>query len=58
MLDKKIKILLISSVDPSIGPAVVAEDFYNRLKKNGYDVDFMTPYPVKERSEYLYVYHV
>lgn len=56
MLDKKIKILLISSVDPSIGPAVVAEDFYNRLKKNGYDVDFMTPYPVKERSEYLYVY--
>ena len=35
------KILVLSSVDPHRGPAVVAEDQYKRFKKAGYDVDFM-----------------
>ncbi|MBE6333916.1 MAG: glycosyltransferase [Bacteroidales bacterium] len=56
MESKKYKVLVISSVDPSVGPAVVAEDFYNRLKKNKFDVDFMTTYAVKDHPEYLYVY--
>ncbi len=50
------QILVLSSVDPQIGPAVVAEDHYKRLKKAGYIVDFMTLYPVEGHPEYLYVY--
>ena len=50
------QILVLSSVDPHRGPAVVAEDQYKRLKKAGYDVDFMTLYPVEGHPEYLYVY--
>lgn len=50
------RILVLSSVSPRRGPAVVAEDQYNRLKKAGYDVDFMTLYPVEGHPEYLYVY--
>lgn len=50
------KILVLSSVDPHRGPAVVAEDQYKRLKKAGYDVDFMTLYAVEGHPEYIYVY--
>lgn len=50
------QILVLSSVDPHRGPAVVAEDQYKRLKKAGYNVDFMTLYPVEGHPEYLYVY--
>lgn len=50
------QILVLSSVDPHRGPAVVAEDQYKRLKKAGYDVDFMTLYEVEGHPEYLYVY--
>ena len=50
------KILVLSSVDPHRGPAVVAEDQYKRLKKAGYDVDFMTLYAVEDHPEYIYVY--
>ena len=50
------QILVLSSVDPHRGPAVVAEDQYKRLKKAGYDVDFMTLYPVEDHPEYLFVY--
>ncbi len=56
MSKKHPKILVLSSVDPHIGPAVVAEDQYKRLKKAGYDVDFMTLYSVEGHPEYLYVY--
>lgn len=50
------QILVLSSVDPHIGSAVVAEDQYKRLKKAGFDVDFMTLYPVENHPEYIYVY--
>ena len=50
------QILVLSSVDPHRGPAVVAEDQYKRLKKAGYDVDFMTLYAVEGHPDYLYVY--
>lgn len=50
------KILVLSSVDPHRGPAVVAEDQYKRFKKAGYDVDFMTLYEVEGHPEYIYVY--
>ena len=56
MSKEKPQILVLSSVDPHIGPAVVAEDQYKRFKKAGYDVDFMTLYPVEGHPEYLYVY--
>lgn len=50
------KILILSSVDPHKGPAVVAEEQYKRLKDAGYDVDFMTLFPVEGHPEYIYVY--
>lgn len=50
------QILVLSSVDPHRGPAVVAEDQYKRLKKAGYGVDFMTLYAVEGHPEYIYVY--
>lgn len=56
MENKKKKILVLTSVDPSHGPAIVAEDFYKILKRNGYEVDFLSPFPVKNHPEYLYVY--
>lgn len=56
MHNQNLKILVLSSVSPRRGPAVIAEDQYNRLKKAGYDVDFMTLYPIEGHPEYLYVY--
>lgn len=56
MSKEKPQILVLSSVDPHRGPAVIAEDQYKRLKKAGYDVDFMTLYAVEGHPEYIYVY--
>lgn len=56
MSKKNPQILILSSVDPHRGPAIVAEDEYLLLKKHGYDVDYMTLYAVEGHPEYLYVY--
>lgn len=56
MSKKHPKILVLSSVDPHIGSAIVAENQYKRLKDAGYDVDFMTLYSVDGHPEFLYVY--
>lgn len=50
-------ILIITSLDPHIGPAVVAEDFYKTFKRGGYEVDMLTPFPVEGHPEYLSVYN-
>lgn len=50
-------ILIISSVDPSIGPARVSEDYYNAFKQANFQVDLLTLYPVKGRPEFLSVYN-
>lgn len=50
------KVLVISSVDPSIGPAVVGLEHYMALKNAGIDVDFLTKYPVDGHPEFISVY--
>lgn len=49
------KILVLSSVSPSIGPAIIGEQIYKALKHKGLDVDFMTKYPEPDHPEYLWV---
>lgn len=48
------RILVLSSVSPSVGPAIVGEQIYEALKKKGLDVDFMTKYPEPNHPEYLW----
>lgn len=56
MFSKNTKILIISSLDPSAGPGIVAEDFYKMFHNNNIEVDMLTKYKVSNRPEYLYVY--
>lgn len=55
MEDSKPQILVISSVSPSIGPAIIGEQIYEALRQKGLDVDFMTKYPEPNHPEYLWV---
>lgn len=48
------KILLISSVDPNIGPGHLGVDYYNAFQLQGFDIDFLTKYPVKENQHILF----
>ena len=59
MIDSNLRpsILIISSVDPSIGPARVSDDYYNAFKQAGFQIDLLTLYPVKGKPEYLSVYN-
>lgn len=50
------KVLVISSVDPSIGPAVVGLEHYRAFKNAGLDVDFLTKYPVEGHPEFISVF--
>jgi len=50
------KILLINSVDPTIGPGVLALDAYKAFKTNGYIIDLLTKYPVEDKQEFITVY--
>lgn len=54
-IDKSLKILVISSADPTIGPGVVGLEHFNALKRGGFDVDFLTKYPVKGHPEFISV---
>ena len=57
MNQKKLpSILIISSVDPSIGPARVSVDYYNAFIRANLSIDLLTLYPVKSHPEFLYVY--
>lgn len=58
MENKKLPtILVLTSVDPHNGPAVVAENFYRAFLNQGFSVDFMCPYPVDGHPEYLHIYN-
>lgn len=56
MVKSKPRILVLTSVDPHVGPAVVAYNFYKAFLHGGYEVDFLCPYPVKDHPEFLSVY--
>ena len=51
------RVLLISSVNPTIGPGVNAILIYNALKKYGIEVDLMTKYKVKDHPEFLNIFN-
>ena len=48
-------ILIVSSADPSVAAGVLAVDYYNALKKNGYDVDFLTKNKSLDYPDFLYI---
>lgn len=56
MVKSKPRILVLTSVDPHVGPAVVAYNFYKAFLHGGYEVDFLCPFPVKDHPEFLSVY--
>lgn len=49
------RILVLSSVSPTVGPAIIGEQIYEALKHKGLEVDFMTKYPEPGHPEYLWV---
>lgn len=49
-------VLLISSVDPHVGPAKVALDYYRAFVQCGIDINFLTKYPVEGYPDIKYVY--
>ena len=51
------KVLVISSVDPFLGPGIVGLEHYYALRKGGIDADFLTKYPVKGHPEILSIYN-
>lgn len=56
MENKLPRVLVISSVDPYIGPGIVGLEHYNSLKEGGLEVDFLTKYPVKGHPEFITIY--
>lgn len=56
MQESRPRILIISSADPTIGPGVLASDYYKAYKSQGYVVDLLTLYRCEQYPEFLYVY--
>ena len=54
-MESKPKILIISSADPTLGPGILAKDYYVAYKNRGYDVDLLTLNRVIDNSDFLYV---
>lgn len=48
-------ILIVSSANPSVAAGVLAVDYYNALKKNGSEVDFLTKNKSLEYPDFLYI---
>lgn len=48
-------ILIVSSANPSVAAGVLAVDYYNALKKNGSEVDFLTKNKSLEYPDFFYV---
>lgn len=57
MVNNLPKVLVISSVDPYIGPGIVGLEHYNSLKEGGLEVDFLTKYPVEGHPEFISVFN-
>lgn len=57
MENKKPRILIISSADPTKGPGIVAQNAYKIFKENDFKVDLLTKYKTNGHPEYLSVYN-
>ncbi len=51
-----IKVLYISSADPTKGPGAISMNHYNALREAGFKVDFLTLSKVPSQSEIKYIY--
>lgn len=49
------RILVISSVSPSVGPAIIASQYYDALREKGLKVDLLLKEPESGHAEYLHV---
>ena len=49
------RILILSSTDPTTPLGAYALPFYTALKKQGYEVDFLTKYRVKGHPEFKFI---
>jgi glycosyltransferase involved in cell wall biosynthesis len=49
------RILVISSVSPSVGPAIIASQYYDALREKGLEVDLLLKEPECDHPEYLHV---
>ena len=56
MSDSKPRVLVMSSVPLSVGPAKIAEDYYLALRNAGINADLLLPYEDCNHPEYLTVY--
>lgn len=54
---KKLRILIISSANPTKGPGVVALNGYNAFKNYGYEVDLLTLFQTEGYPEFLSIYN-
>ena len=55
MLEKKPRILFISSANPLVGPARLALDYTQAMKEHGLEVDLLTQNPVESHPDILFV---
>lgn len=55
MKNGKPKILILSSADPTKGPGVLAADYYDAFKEQGFEVDVLTLNYCEAHPEFLYV---
>jgi glycosyltransferase involved in cell wall biosynthesis len=51
----KPRILVISSVSLSVGPAIIASQYYDALREKGFEVDLLLKEPEPGRPEFLHV---
>lgn len=56
IVDKKERILIISSADPTKGPGIIGMDIYDAFLENGYQTDMLTIHKVENRPEIRYIY--
>lgn len=54
--DSMPSVLIITSVDPTFSSGILAMDYYDAFKKQGYSCNILTKYPVKGNDAILSVY--
>lgn len=57
IIEKKERILVISSADPIKGPGVIGMDIYDAFLESGYQTDMLTIYKAESRPEIRYIYN-
>lgn len=56
IINKKDRVLIISSADPTKGPGVIGMNIYDAFLESGYQTDMLTIHKVENRPEIRYIY--